>query len=675
MKTIISFADLTHTRHACNAIPYGIALVASYASKNLGNKIEVDLFKYPTDFIEYLEKTIPKIACFSNYIWNMNLSYEFARQIKKKSADSIIIFGGPNYPIETEEQKAFLLLHPDIDFYIYREGERSFVALFNKLLEYNFDFVRIKKSRLNIPNCHYINDGVIIQGNLMHPLSNLDEIPSPYLTGCCDKFLAKGMIPLTQITRGCPFKCTYCQEGNEYFNTIRRFSSKRIKDELEYIAQRTIVPTLIVADANFGMYKEDVEISREIALVQKKYGWPKYFMHVSGKNYKDRILEVAAIIQGSSLSAAVQSTDEKVLKNIKRENVSLSQMIQVAKERETLGSISFSEVILCLPGDTKDAHFKSILELIDAGIKIVRSHQLIMLPGSEISTKKSREQYDMVTRFRVMPYTVSPYQLFGEIFYAPEIDEICVANASMSFEDYLECRLFNLTVEIFYNDGIFQELLKFLRLHNISIPFFIMNIHKHICSGTGSLSDFYDGFLRKTKELWNNRCELITFLQQPNVIDRYISGELGNNEQLMYRSLTIFKHMDKLHKTAFDIATEMLSQKGCFNERYREYLGELSEFSLLRKKDILSIDIIDEKYFHYDFVDLAVHNFNETPLSYYKPEGINIVFFHTEDQKELISKQIKCYGLSNYGLVRILSYGPPVSNFYRKIKKVVVQPE
>ena len=112
-------------------------------------------------------------------------------------------------------------------------------------------------------------------------------------------------------------------------------------------------------------------------------------MHVSGKNYKDRILEVAAIIQGSSLSAAVQSTDEKVLKNIKRENVSLSQMIQVAKERETLGSISFSEVILCLPGDTKDAHFKSILELIDAGIKIVRSHQLIMLPGSEISTKKA----------------------------------------------------------------------------------------------------------------------------------------------------------------------------------------------------------------------------------------------------------------------------------------------
>ena len=53
-------------------------------------------------------------------------------------------------------------------------------------------------------------------------------------------------------------------EGNEYFNTIRRFSSKRIKDELEYIAQRTIVPTLIVADANFGMYKEDVEISRKL---------------------------------------------------------------------------------------------------------------------------------------------------------------------------------------------------------------------------------------------------------------------------------------------------------------------------------------------------------------------------------------------------------------------------
>ena len=76
----------------------------------------------------------------------------------------------------------------------------------------------------------------------------------------------------------------------------------------------------------------------------------------------------------------------------------------------------------------------------------------------------------MVTRL-VCPYCKS-YQLFGK-FLCSEIDEICVANASMSFEDYLECRLFNLTVEIFYNDGIFQELLKFLRLHNISIPFLL----------------------------------------------------------------------------------------------------------------------------------------------------------------------------------------------------------
>jgi hypothetical protein len=47
----------------------------------------------------------------------------------------------------------------------------------------------------------------------------------------------------------------------------------------------------------------------------------------------------------------------------------------------------------------------------------------------------------------------------------PEIDEICVANDTTNFEDYLECQLMDLTAEIFYNNGVLQELFKFLRAY------------------------------------------------------------------------------------------------------------------------------------------------------------------------------------------------------------------
>ena len=52
MSIQISFADLTYVNQgiSSNSFPFGAALVASYAKKKLGNKIQTELFKYPDDF-------------------------------------------------------------------------------------------------------------------------------------------------------------------------------------------------------------------------------------------------------------------------------------------------------------------------------------------------------------------------------------------------------------------------------------------------------------------------------------------------------------------------------------------------------------------------------------------------------------------------------------------------
>ena len=670
MKILVSFSDLAHEGQTTRVIPSGVAMVASYVLKNFKDKVEVNIFKYPEKFIEFLEQKTPKIACFSNYIWNINLSYEFARQIKKKSPDTIIIFGGPNYPTDKDEQLAFLLSHPDIDFYIEREGEQSCVELFSKLFENNFDFRKIKENKLRISNCHYINEEKLIQGELLPRMENLDNIPSPYLSGLCDQFLDGDLIPSIQGVRGCPFTCTYCQEGHIYFCKIRRFSLKRTMDEIEYIAQRTKAQSLLTTDSNFGMYEEDLEICRKIASVQKKYGWPEVVDGIRGKNCKERVLKALSIIPGTHLSVGIQSTDPIVLKNVKRVNIPINEMIEVSKEGEAFGSDRFSELILCLPGDTKEAHFKSIFELIDAGMDTIRSHQLIILPGSELATKMSRECYGIVARFRVTPCTANPYNLYGKIFSAPEIDEICVANNTMPFEDYLECRLFDLTVEIFYNNQVFGELLKFLNMRNIQISSFILGIHKRI-GNFSFLSDLYNNFLTETKELFTSRGEVKAFLQQPGVIERYRLGELGNNEQLVYRTLAILDHMGDLHKIAFEVAKEMLIQKGFSDKRDSDYLRELAEFSLLRKNDILSLNTITKKFFHYNFVNLLASNFNEDPSSYYNPKKINILFNHTDDQKKVILNFLQIYGSSKEGIAFILSTGlTNTKNLYRNVKKL-----
>ena len=677
MKTSISFCDLAHDGHSCNGIPIGISMVAAYSLEKFGGKIDAEIFKCPMDYIDYLERETPRIACFSNYIWNLSLSYEIAARIKEQSPQTIIVFGGPNYPLDREEQEAFLRAQPVIDFYVFRNGEVPFSLLFETIENYEFDAQALKADKIAIPGCHYFSEGTFTGGETVAALKELDEIPSPYLTGLCDKFLAdEKLIPLMLTARGCPFKCTFCQEGDDYFNVVRKFSFNRIRDELDYVASRTKNPDLLYADSNFGMYKHDADICREIVRVQEAHGWPKYFIGIMGKNNKARVLEAAEIVRsgvfgGGSvwLSSALQSTDEKVLEKVKRSNINADTMTKVANESEAHAGNQFSELILALPGDSLKAHFKSVCDLIDTGVNVIRSHQYIMLSGSEAATIEGRVEYNPLTKFRITPHTMNTYRLFGEDVFAPEIDEICIGNDTMSFDDYEECRMFDLTVEVFYNNALLLELFRLLKMQGIPISTLIVRIHERTTAIIGPLAPLYEGFRRETKELFDSPEQLHEFLQRDGVAEQYKSGQLGNNEQLMYSALMVFKHMKDVHSIAYEVAGDLLREAGAYEDWIEDYLSELMTFSRLRKQDMLVTDRVDSGVFHYDFIALEESGFSDDPRDYVRPEGVNIHFTHDDPQRELVAGYRAAYGDSNRGLGNIFGMGKNVRNFYRRIKE------
>ena len=111
MKTLIAFADLAYIGKSKSSVafPYAGAVVASCAKKKFGDSIEIELFKYPNDFINYLQNNNPSIICFTNYSWTLDISHEFSKKIKEKFPKTISVFGGPNYPNEFDTQKSFLL--------------------------------------------------------------------------------------------------------------------------------------------------------------------------------------------------------------------------------------------------------------------------------------------------------------------------------------------------------------------------------------------------------------------------------------------------------------------------------------------------------------------------------------------------------------------------------------
>jgi radical SAM superfamily enzyme YgiQ (UPF0313 family) len=387
-----------------------------------------------------------------------------------------------------------------------------------------------------------------------------------------DKFFDGILIPMTHTTRGCPFKCTFCTEGTAYYDQVAKRTT--LAEDLEYIAQRKgTIQDLYISDANFGMFKEDKDKAIAIREVQERYNWPKY-IHVSGgKNHKERLLEVAEIIGGSmGVAASLQSTDKSVLDNVRRSNISLEQLTGVARAGSRIDANTYAEIILNLPGDTLEAHTQSLRDAVNSGLSYIRMYQLIMLPETDMNTRETREKFGMKTMWRIMPRCFGRYHFQGEEFNCAEIEEICIAQDSLSFEDYCEARETDLTIEICHNANIFREIFGLCSVCNIEWFRLLQSFHERRRDYLGAL---YAEFRRATiAPLWESREEALAFAQSN--LDLYLTEQLGTNELFNAKAVAFFTLQQELHDAMYAEAYKLMPQ-------YGDYLEQAKDFSLQRK--------------------------------------------------------------------------------------------
>ncbi|MEK7790787.1 MAG: radical SAM protein, partial [Deltaproteobacteria bacterium] len=468
--------------------------------------------------------------------------------------------------------------------------------------------------------------------------------------------------------RGCPLACTFCVEGISYYNKINRFSLERVSEELEYMAiYQKGNRNLFIADSNFGMYKEDIAIAETIARVNRKYGFPEYIYATTGKNQKERILDCAKLLSGLlRVSATVQSLDKDVLKEVKRTNISSQKLIELAEAASESNANTYADVILSLPGDSKRAHFETIKQLVETGIDYLTLFTSILLDSTEMTSLENRKKYGMQTRFRVLPRCFGIYPFGAAEFISAETEEVCVANNTLSFEDYLECRLFDLTVGIFYNDKIFYELNAFLKFAGISIYDWLLTIHHGRNEFPESIQNVYKQYLFETEsELWKDRPELENFIKSsPEIVKKYINGELGNNVFYTARAIVLVNFVEDIHIIAFNaVRKAMTLTNPIFCKKHEFYLKELERYSLLKKIKPLSSDSEEMSQFYFDFLELEALKFSCLPEKRLSTP-MTIRFSHTNDQTAHLLRQLKVYGSSKVGMARLLGKNP-VKKFYR----------
>jgi len=662
-QNLIHLCDLTHTSqgYAAELTPYPIACIKAWLVEYSRHRksLEVELFKHPQRFIDAFIDQQPAVVGFSNYMWNLDLSYSIATEIKRDYPETVILFGGPNYPLEDHKRKSWLEQHPAIDVYILGEGEESFTGFVDAWIE-SGDIEHSVRSGGS--GCHAVIDGQFIKSDDVSPrVSDLDRVPSPYLEGYLDEFLKEvPLTPLLETNRGCPFTCTFCVDGISDRTKVYRKSIERFEQELEYVAQRYEGKVLTLADLNFGMYRQDMDASRAIAKVKNEYDYPYHLQVSTGKNQKARVLNCAEILEGSlRLAASVQTLDPDVLKNIKRQNISVDNLIEVTKQANALNANSYSEVILGLPGDTKGKHFSTVFQLADAGLKFIPLYTLMLLEGTVLATDEERGRWEIGTEFRVVPRCFGVYEFNGRQILSAEFEEVCVFTNTLPHEDYLECRSLALTMGLFYQDRILFELYGFLGTLGINPSSLLAVLHERRMSLSPALTDLFRSFDEATaSELWEDLAELESFTKaDPETIQRYVDGELGNNVLFRHRAVALLDLVDDIHNVAFDIAKELVARTDPKSfDKHSAYMDELRMFSANRKRNLFKVGAETSDKFAYDFRSLLAADFEVAPVQLDEP--IQIRFFQGAEQLEMVNDQIAVQGEDLNGIAKVVSRIP-----------------
>lgn len=488
-------------------IPYSSGCIAAYAfdDEKIKSLCRIGGFIYTHEPIEKAIKKIenPFIVAFSCSVWNYEYNKVLAKEIKRAYPEVKIIFGGHNVlrDFGTFEEC------PEADVVIYREGEEAFRQTVLALLN--------GESLDRIANIAFRNGENFVKNR--EEGFCLSEYPSPYLNGIFDE-IADGETRFSAIietNRGCPFHCSFCDWGT-LGSKVRLFPMERIKAEMDWIAEHKI-EYVYCADGNFGLFDRDEEIAEYIISLKKKTGYPQNFRVCFTKNRTEFVKKICMRFNKYGLDKAqtlsFQSMSPTVLENIGRKNISLDHFRELMSEYSRLGISTSSELILGLPGETKESFTKGICELLEYGQhKAIQVYTCDLLPNSEMGSKESVEKYGIRTVKTPFAQAHCKADIKQEI---TEYNNAVIETNTLSREDWVYCVVFSCIIQAFHNIGLFRLAAMYLRNEfNISyyeiysmIAEFSQNPANKACHGVYSTVKAFAEGMTQRKNSWAVPCE------------------------------------------------------------------------------------------------------------------------------------------------------------------------
>ncbi|MBI2870511.1 MAG: radical SAM protein [Candidatus Omnitrophica bacterium] len=466
-ETVVGLVQINNSFSGQNYLPLSVGVLQVYAQKYLErpDRFQFLLPVYTRVSVEQAVNRLKDadVVLFSTYVWNIRISLEVARTLKRLKPEVIVAFGGPQVPERPREDEVFLRAHPFIDVACHGEGEQPVVKILERSGTDDWQ---------SVPSTSFISKkGSYVQNPKGSRLNDLAAAPSPYLGGAFALLMEahpeERWIGLWETNRGCPFSCTFCDWGSATQSKVYKFDLERLLREVDWFAEHRI-EYVFCCDANFGILPRDIDIARYVSGTKEREGYPHALSVQNTKNATERAYQVQKILSDAGLNKgvdiALQSVDPKTLESIKRGNISTETYQELQRRFTRDGIETYTDVILGLPGESYGSFVEGVSRIIENGQhNRIQFNNLSILPNAEMGDPEYQKKYGLVTvETQVVNIHGSLDASEDEIF---ETQELVVATRDMPQEDWARARAFSWMAALLHFDKVLQ--IPIVLIHNI----------------------------------------------------------------------------------------------------------------------------------------------------------------------------------------------------------------
>lgn len=363
--------------------PLGILYVAGYLKKRSDHDLkiidaQVERMGY-SQLQEEIKKFAPDVIGVTAMTFTMLDVLKTIETAKKVCPKARVVLGGPHvhiYPEETANLK-------NVDYVVLGEGEETFFQLTQNMNDVN----ALKR----ISGLVFKTNGAIVNTGSKDYCKDLDNLPFPpremlpyqkYFS-----LLAKESPITTMFTsRGCPFRCSFCDRPN-MGKIFRRRSARNVVDEMQECLKLGI-KEIFIYDDTFTVDKQRViDICNEILKRKLKFSWD---IRARVDTVNEEMLTLLKKAGCKRIHYGVEAGTERILK-ILNKNITLDQVTKAFKMTRKIGIETLAYFMIGSPTETRE----DILTTIKFAKKLNPDYTQITLltpfPATQIYQKALEE--------------------------------------------------------------------------------------------------------------------------------------------------------------------------------------------------------------------------------------------------------------------------------------------